>query len=212
LAQIDVEAAGRKLEGTVPVLPVSKIELVIGLLALLMWFVLFAGGILIATEPYRQAIASPTSLGSVSLSSVMVLAFWTITNVGVLCCLSAFLGAFGRRTRFALQLNAKSAEKYLDSVPRQLSSHYVSAIMRGFGIYGMVMAGLLVLASESLEKPSQGGYLRLSATVCVMAFYVGYDPELFASVLQKVRKLIISDAGDAADPDTNRSEAKNASK
>jgi hypothetical protein len=167
--------------------PVSYVELVFGAAALLGWFVLFGGAILIGTEPYRKVIANLDTTQHLFRSSLIVLAFWTITNVGLLCCLSSCLGALGRRTRFAVRIGAPAHRT--DMVPRPVLLHYVSAVIRGFSIYGIVMAGLLVLATESFITPTQGEYVRLAATMSVMSFYAGYDPGALASLLHRVRKL-----------------------
>jgi hypothetical protein len=170
-------------------LPMRRAEFVAGFLALVLWFVVFGGGILVNTAPARAQLTAPSTIRETFNAAVIVFLFWTITNVGVLSCLSAFLGAIGRRTRFAVQLT--EANSYADLIPQNnIWSHYASAVIRGFGIYAMVMAGLLVLATETFENPSQGGYLRLAATIALIAFYAGYDPELFAGVLQRVKRLI----------------------
>jgi len=172
---------------------VSHTELAVGALALVMWFVFFGGGVLVSTEPYRGALTSTQGFFPILGSAVLVLSFWTITNVGILCCISAFLGAVGRRTRFAVKAHVGRADGYADrwpGPPAPLAAHYASAIMRGFGIYGVVMAGLLVLATETFTNTTQGGYFRLASTVSVLSFYAGYDPELFASVLDRVKTLV----------------------
>jgi hypothetical protein len=58
------------------------------------------------------------------------------------------------------------------------------------------MAGLLVLATESFIRPSQGEYVRLAATMSVMSFYAGYDPAALGSLLHRVRKLLEGGGGD----------------
>jgi hypothetical protein len=183
--------------------PVTWTELIIGFVVLLVWFVLFAGGILVPTGAYRDRLnfydptppttqpssvaAGKPTVGEAVGDALAIFAFWTITNVGLLSCLAAFLGAVGRRTRFAMQGSEQSDP---DAIPNQIRLHYASAVIRGFGIYGLMMAGLLVLATDTFTTPTQGQYLRLSATISVLAFYSGYDPAVFAGVLQRVKKLL----------------------
>jgi hypothetical protein len=179
---------------------VSGVELTLGGFALLSWFVVFAGGILIPTEPYRELLAKGNESLPLLGSAVLVLMFWTVTNVGILCCISAFLGALGRRTRFAVKAQAGPSDGYVDlwpAPPAPMAAHYASAVIRGFMIYGIVMAGLLVLATETFTNTTQGGYFRLASTVSVLSFYAGYDPELFAGVLDRVKTLLGPPAGKA---------------
>ena len=206
---------------SVGTVPVSYVELAIGFAALVLWFVLFGGGILIGTEPYRNQIAggaapaqeqatpspavtwslrllmgvaaqpstSPQHRPPTLLTSVfMVLAFWTITNVALLCCLAAYIGALGRRTRFAVLLGDPS--DHFDCAPQRVRLHYASAVIRGFSIYCLMMAGLLVLATEQFKAPDPGTYLRLAATVTVISFYAGYDPSVLAGLLSRIKRLI----------------------
>jgi hypothetical protein len=188
--------------GKIPEIPMRRIEFLLGLIALLLWFVTFGGGIIVGTEQLRAELARARDLATAIPLAMQVFLFWTITNVGVLSCLAAFLGAFGRRNQFAVHLTRPNTH-YLELVPANISSHYASAVLRGFGIYAMVMAGLLILATETFENPSQGGYLRIAATVSVMAFYAGYDPELFASVLQRVKRLLDPDTPDSGSTNSN---------
>jgi hypothetical protein len=155
---------------------------------LLAWFALFGGAILIGTEPYRRAITAPASVHELIRSSLVVLAFWTITNIGLLACISSFLGALGRRTRFAVRLG--TPPDTCDAVPRPVSLFYASAIIRGFSVYALVMAGLIVLVTESFLNPSQDQYIRLAATTSVTSFYVGYDPAILGNLLQRVRQTV----------------------
>jgi len=197
-------------------IPVRYYEIIAGLSALAAWFVLFAGAILINTQDFRDAFTgvdkSPAATTRPSISSIMpkphgttvlnfvycalvILAFWTVTNVGLLSCLAAFIGALGRRTQFAI--SASSLEPYSDALPAEIRLHYIAAVIRGFSIYTLVMAGLLVLATEAFVKTDPGGYLRLAGMVTVISFYVGYDPTLFAGLLGRVKQLM----GGADKPD-----------
>jgi hypothetical protein len=82
--------------------------------------------------------------------------FWIITNVGVLSCVAAFLGALGRRNHFTLgTVLVPDTHPVLQPDLQGLGTYYVSAIMRGFGIYTRVLAGLLVLAMELLASLTQ---------------------------------------------------------
>lgn len=182
-AQRQAEEAAEQQAAT----PISARELVLGLVALLVWFGLFSGGILVGTGPYREALQAPTEIAPTIGSWLVVCAFWTVTNIGVLACVAAFLGAVGRRTRFTsrtdLEQSAPGSRPDLNGV----ATYYLSAVMRGFGIYTLVLAGLLILATESLASPTQAAYMRLAPTVSIISFYVGYDPSMFAQMLDRVK-------------------------
>ncbi len=176
---------------SVPVI-ISVWELIVGAICIVLWFVLFAGGILIATQPYLQQLNTNMSVGRRVHSWVMVLCFWTITNIGMLSCLSAMLGALGRRTRFTVLVATHPCVEPQPQDARSALVFYYSAVMRGFGIYTLVQAGLLVLATKAFIQPEQGEYLRLAATMSVLGFYAGYDPEMFGVLLSRVRRLFES--------------------
>ena len=169
----------------------STAELIIGLAALAVWFGLFSGGILVATEPYRRAIENPTVSGELVVNWVVVLAFWTITNIGVLSCIAAFLGALGNRTKFTSDTDTvRSPASAGPASTRGLATYYMSAVMRGFGVYSLVLAGLLVFATDSLISPDQAAYMRLAPTVSIISFYAGYDPSIFAGLLDRVKNFL----------------------
>ena len=165
---------------------ITWIELAIGTGALLAWFILFLGGSLIDTTPYRSQLSGDQAG---LLAWGVVGSFWTITNVGLLACCAATLGATGKRTRFTTKVVIRSEAIHVSQPLKDVFIYYASALMRGFGIYMLVFAGLLVLATETLEAPTQTKYLRLAATLSVMSFYAGYDPETFGSLFGRVRRM-----------------------
>jgi hypothetical protein len=100
------------------------------------------------------------------------------------------IGALGRRTRFASRPSA--ANPGLGDVTDNVIVHYASALIRGFGVYALVLAGLLVVATDMMIKPDQGGYVRLAGLISVISFYAGYDPEMFAGFLERVKRFLES--------------------
>ena len=141
--------------------------------------------------PFWDCTISLTCRVGWDLNESVVLAFWTITNVGILSCVAAFLGALGRRTRFTSrtdELQAAIDDTHPDN--HGLATYYVSAIMRGFGVYALVLAGLLVLATNSLTSPDQESYMRLAPIVSIISFYAGYDPSIFAGLLDRVKAVL----------------------
>ena len=116
---------------------VSWRELCTGFAALGAWFLLFAGGILVGTDAFIKSFSATTSLLTAAWAGTVIILFWTITNVGLLSCLAAILGAFGRRTRFTSRLAATYPEETAVSPThadaRTIVVIYASAVMRGFG-------------------------------------------------------------------------------
>ena len=55
-----------------------------------------------------------------------------------------------------------------------------------------MLAGLLVMATEALTSPTQGHYVRLASTISVVSFYAGYDPQMFAVILDRIKRLLDS--------------------
>ncbi len=163
-----------------------------GIAALATWFGLFAGGLLVGTETYRNQIMSPDGVASAFTTWLIVLSFWTITNIGLLACVSSYLGAFGRRARFIAAPPDGTVREDLDINLSftALWTYYASAVMRGFGVYTLSLAGLLVLATQSLLTPSQEDYLRFAPLLSIISFYGGYDSTVFAGLLGRVKSLV----------------------
>ncbi len=64
--------------------------------------------------------------------------------------------------------------------------------MRGFGVFVLILSGLLVLATDSLISPNQGQYVRLAGMVSVISFYAGYDPVALAELLKRIEQFLRS--------------------
>src|SRR5262245_40725922 len=67
-------------------------ELTVGFTALVVWFLLFAGGVLVGTESYLTAMSQGPGFVEWLRLAAMIILFWTITNVGILSILAAVLG------------------------------------------------------------------------------------------------------------------------
>lgn len=180
------DIARRRLESESAV---SGTELSFGLGGIALWFLLFTGGVLINSQPYRDLVVNSTIVTEWLSAYVMTILFWTVTNVGLLTCLAALIGAAGYRTRFAQHASRDRLPEVVSqrSMLPFDSVHYFSAIVRGFSIYALSFAGLFVLATDSLQNPDQGSYLRLAATMTIAGFYAGYDPRTFSGLLGRVK-------------------------
>jgi hypothetical protein len=161
----------------------KSIEIVGGAITLGLWAVIFAVGIIFPSRPYLESLQGISS-GGRELTWYEVLgrlaAFvltYTATNAAVLCCLTAWLGELGRRTR-------------IDGSPQRGGIHrgdYIAAVIRGFLAYLAVAAGFIVLGSGSnlFIAPTQADYVRLAAIVSLLGFLTGFSPSLFRGLEEK---------------------------
>jgi len=96
---------------------------------------------------------------------------YTDTNVAMLCCIAAWLGELGRRTR-------------IDGVEQEgdfLRGDYLAAVMRGFLGYLAILTGFVVIGTgvNFFTTPSAEGYVRLAAIVSLAGFLIGFNPAIF---------------------------------
>lgn len=170
-------------------------EIVAAVLALVLWFVLFGGGSLLGTEVYRLQLAKSIAWQLKVKPMLVCLCFWTTSNLGLLACLSSFLGAVGYRCRFTQALNADcEVQDATEDVKSLLVTSYLAAIMRGFGVYTLSLTGLLLVATDAVTAPDQVTYMRLAPLVSIVGFYSGFNPQTFAGLLARVQKLLRTDA------------------
>ncbi len=165
------------------------------LLVLLAWLVLFAGGIMIDSKPYRYAI-SPEGVWAMDdtldepeearyrpsggvphpvQAWAVVLFFYLPLNLALICVTAGALGALGNRA------NLQSDEDVRDSTDN--SSPYASAMLRGFFIYLFLTSGLLLLDDNPFDSPSPGQYIRLAGFLSLMSFVVNYQPHVFSQLV-----------------------------
>jgi len=83
---------------------------------------------------------------------------------------------------------------------------YLSATLRGFFLYVLVVSGLLVLTNDIAVKETQfTQYVRLAGFVSGLAFVIGYDPNLIYVLMSKMtdmanRPLLASADGKSTEP------------
>lgn len=110
---------------------------------------------------------------------LVVVVSFTPSNLALLCCTAGVLGAMGRR----MQLSAEVDPDTLDR-----TYPYLSAILRGFFVFLVVISGVLVLIEDpilSTSSPEQ--YVRFGGLLSLTSFVINYDPSLFAMLLDQVR-------------------------
>lgn len=158
-----------------------------GFCLLVLWTFIFAVGIVFPSAPYRNALngqGTPLSLALVLPYLGLFLMTYTPSNVAILCCISAWLGELGRRTRID------------GSAPVGLCQRgdYIAAIMRGFLAYLAILTGFVVIGSgvNVFVAPSPEGYVRLAAVVSLVGFLSGFNPALFRSFASTITGRVIT--------------------
>jgi hypothetical protein len=156
-------------------------------IALAAWVFFLAVGIFVNSGPYRDAIANP----QVRLGPWDAIAAWTaaisaytFTNIAILTVLASLLGAGGRRFE-SLVLHKTDAREG----PRH---PYASAILRGFFVYLLALSGLMFFVENVFKTiaVSADSYIRLAGVVSLLSFLIGFSPEMFARLLNRIATLL----------------------
>jgi len=164
-------------------------EVLISVSSLGAWLLLFTAGLIIPSSPYREQLANPAHAMTVLQifgNWFVVVTCYTLTNVALLCCTASLLGAAGRRARL---------ERVDEHQEDGISNPYVSAMIRGFFVFLVLLSGVLILLEKPFDAPSQEQYLRLAGFVSLLSFLVGYNPHLFARLLKRIADLVEGQAG-----------------
>ena len=197
----------------------TRRETVLAGLAFGLWLVAFAGGILLQTRPSRALIspggvaalegipidsvyalyphtrpdaagARAVPLGAYVKAWAVVLVWFLPLNLALLCALAGSLGAFGARAN--LQGDGADAPP---GPSADLSSPYVSALLRGFFVYLVMISGLLLLDDDPFGSPSPGQYIRLAGFLSLFSFVVSYNPGVFSGLLAWASTRVASRGG-----------------
>jgi hypothetical protein len=175
----------------------------------LVWLTLFTLGLCVNTEPFRTRLTNLAGTGEEStisiLEALVVVAFtYTPTNLVHLCCASSLIGCLGRlattngNARSSPQAgdNAKSAD---DSDPAGISplSPAISAVMWGFFVYLVLISGTIVLAGDSFTKTDPEQYFRLAGSASLLAFAVGWQPQIVTQLVSNIGNAKLGRSGKA---------------
>jgi hypothetical protein len=141
----------------------------VGILAIMTWLFLYTGGIVIGTTPYREIINQGTDNVYLLLRAwVVVISFYTLSNVAMLCCLSAVIGG-------------------ICSGKEDVSITNLAA--NGLFIYLVLISGLLLLGTSPFDNLAQAQYTRLAGTSSLFSFMVGYNPKMLSRLISKIEDL-----------------------
>ncbi len=193
-----------KRAGSRASVPLKLAESFAAFAVFLIWLALFAGGIVVDTEPYRTAISAtgvtaltkgdtaqvssasgvpPQTTGSgapafrpaIATSWAVVLLCFLPINLAWLCATAGALGAFGNR--------ANLADDHSKGMSHDNTNPYTSSVLRGFFVYLFMMSGLLLLDDSPFSHPTPGQYVRLAGFLSLFSFVVSYQPRLFSVLI-----------------------------
>lgn len=152
--------------------------------AIVGWIVLFATGVSIPSAPYitmlDQMTTAQTSFLGLLGAGMMVVLCSTFTNPGILSCLAAFLGGVAKRVQ------AESPPFDAGGDGPSAAAACMSAVVRGFFLYLVMLSGLLLLTTKAITDSTQEQYVQLAGTVSVLAFMVGYDADFFFRIMRRL--------------------------
>lgn len=168
--------------------PLRTSEVVFGIASILCWLCFFLAGTVVATQPYRQMIADTTAAPALGLLGAwsIVLTCYTVTNIAFLSCFAAVIGKFCRRSLSYETATINGLTPAPVASFREVLVFYSVAVARGFVIYLMLAAGLIMLTTDAVTNAKQEDYIRLAGTVSVIAFLAGYDAEIFKRALDRI--------------------------
>ncbi len=173
------------------------------------WLMVFAGGILIDTQPYRYRI-SPTGVAALEntpvaeavpglesrtpspapglITSWIVVLLWFLPlNLALICVTAGGLGAVGQRAN----LHADDVRRS----PGDTSHPYLSSLLRGFFVYLFFISGLLILDDAPFATSSPSQYVRLAGFLSFFSFAVNYNPALFSHISDLAHRRIQTKGG-----------------
>ncbi|MCL4401612.1 MAG: hypothetical protein M1436_02960 [Acidobacteria bacterium] len=163
-------------------LHVGEIVFLVG--DLVLWTVLLAVGLFIASEPYRNALLAKQPR-FVDYAFVWFMAFlsYTFTNLAILCSIASIAGAGARHVETQLAGGQPITN---------LRALYTSAAVRGFFVYLIALSGLMFLAEGLFANiaKSADAYMRLAGGISALSFMLGFNPEMFARFLERIARLL----------------------
>lgn len=185
LAAAAATASAPRSPAVISPMTTSMAALVWSMAAISAWIVLFAAGVSIPAAPYITLLdhmaEGKTSTLALLGSGAMVVLCSTYTNPGILACLAAFLGGVSKGVRSG---GASTAE-FADASPTPVAD-CLSAVVRGFFLYLVLLSGLLLLTTKAITDGTQEQYVQLAGTVSVLAFMVGYDADFFFRIMRRL--------------------------
>jgi hypothetical protein len=170
--------------------PVMLKEMLFGILMFVFWTGFFSLGAFVPTKEARQALigSGPPSLASWLENGAVAICCYTLTNILFLSCFASMLGCMMCRWRVRNEAVPKQVQA-LDLMPRAYSPErlYLSAFLRGFFLYLLVVSGLLVVSNEgAVQDTTFSQYIRLAGFISAFSFAAGYDPSIIYRLISRI--------------------------
>jgi hypothetical protein len=223
VSQISTEnPAGSEPEGRANQKGLSALESSAGFLVFVLWLVLFAAGIVVDTEPYRNAISpagvaalrsgGPQRNDPVTETLVIgsgsggaspagaprsIVGSWLVVVFCFLPLNLAWLCA-ASSTLGGFGSRANLSDDQADKDSRDNSNPYMSAILRGFFVYLFMTSGLLLLDDSPFSNSAPAQYIRLAGFLSLFSFVVSYHPRLFSTLISAAFQRIQVRDGESA--------------
>jgi hypothetical protein len=164
-------------------------EIGLGAVLVLGWVVLFGAGTFVPTADYRADLLTRTrslTAGQFLEAAGVVLACYTVTNILFLALIASCVGCMTCRWRVTGKVEGLM-NFYAGLHPKRI---YLAALLRGFFLYLMVISGFLILSTEeSMVNTGFAQYIRVAGITSVMAFMVGYDPQIAYRLMGRLNEV-----------------------
>jgi hypothetical protein len=196
---------------------VAVLKGIVGCTGVALWLLLFAAGLLINSERYRDEISPPQTVAAMvptsssehaglpmdlhprdsinwSAFGITVLTY-TPLNAALLVLLAGFVGGCASNITYTGASDLLHDPTKHDADPRLahraafLIENPLASMLRSFLVYVGFMAGIDITSNAPFVKPTVDQYVRLAGTLSMVAFVVGYDPTKFQSFLNLVPRL-----------------------
>jgi hypothetical protein len=170
-----------------------------GLCAIVLYFSLFAVGLVVDSNPLRTRLASaPQDIGLF----LLVLISYTPTNVAFLGILAGFMGGCASLITYSRRGQPAAQEPESASMVRQSmlfrTESPLASMFRSVIVYFGFMAGILAMTVSAFANTTPDQYARLATTISFFSFAVGYDPTKLQSLIGSLRLPAKPDLGDRA--------------
>lgn len=166
---------------------------ILGIAALLTWVVLFSAGILMNSQPYREALGA----GAINMTNLVnAILIYTPTNIALLCILAALTGGCASRIQslngILSRIEHARASGDPDRVERlEIRRQFMfespfQAMLRGFLVFIASVSGMLIISAEPFTDPSPEQFTRLASLLSTLSFVFGFDPSRLEDVIQSL--------------------------
>ncbi len=161
--------------------PLTRNEAITSIMAIAAWVILTAAGVAVSTKPYIDLLSSASgkaTLLELAGAWFVMITCYTFTNIALLCCLSAVIGAIGR--------SARVDDIQRDDPATDLRTLCITGMIRGFFMFVVILSGTLILSDQKYDDITIEQYLKLAGLVSLLSFAIGYDPHLFVAFFERV--------------------------